>query len=519
MFLKKLKTYLIQELSEQLLWSFVAYICGILFCFSFLKGVRLSIISGGVVVFGLAWFCGRKNLIVSWWTMFICFFLLGILNMLVCLQLKAHPVLNHPLYQTSISASVQENRVLVDKQILTLNHIKWIDPDLKMPQKIQVHFKKLEPIFKIGDHVKATVSVYPPSEDFSPTYAHHLWFNQIGATGIAQDIQILESESKFFSFSEARHTINQHLFQILPYAQAEIIAPLITGEQKLVSKNTYQIYRRAGIAHVLSVSGFHMALLAGFLFFIIRGFCALFPRIALYYNSKKIAAVFALMGTALYLGLSGFQVPAVRAFVMIAFVFLGVLIERTVLSMRTLILTAFLILLIAPQMLFSISFQLSFVAVMVLIFICNFIGQKTWGRMTKMVSGFFLLNIGVSLSLMPLILYHFHQITPYGVLGNMLFSGMFSVFIMPLLFMGSLFMPLGLDRPFFLLAGQGVDFVRWGTGEIADFPFSEIAISTFSPIALSMIMFGLILLCLMKTPLKVIGILPMLVGIFVAIFP
>ena len=72
------------------------------------------------------------------------------------------------------------------------------------------------------------------------------------------------------AFNELKKLGAERVFQILPENQARIVTPLITGEQRLVSPELYQIYRRSGIVHVLSVSGFHMALLAGFLFLLIR---------------------------------------------------------------------------------------------------------------------------------------------------------------------------------------------------------------------------------------------------------
>ena len=433
--------------------------------------------------------------------MMICFFfLLGVINIEIQTQLKQHPILKTSLYQTQIYAEVCKNDVLMDKQILTLEKIKWINPDLKMPQKIRVHFMQKEDIFKTGDKIKASVSVYPPKENSS---GYQLWYEKIGAFGQMHHAEILEKSSQKLSlFERGRYFIKQHLFQILPFAQAEVMVPLITGERKTISRETYQIYRRSGIAHVLSVSGFHMALLSTFLFFLIRSLCAFFPKIALYWNSKKLAALFALVGTFLYLGLSGFQIPAVRAFIMISFVFLGILIERRVISMRSLILAAFFILIMMPQMLLSVSFQLSFSAVAILIVICNYIQNRSWSKFVKVMTGFILLNICVAIILTPFILYHFHQFTPYGILGNMLFSTLFSFLIMPVLFAGCLLIPFGGDKLFFYLAGYGLDIVYFGARKISNFPHAELNFSFETPLPLVIFSFGMMMFCLMKTPLR-----------------
>lgn len=510
----KIKRLLIQEMTERLSWAFMAYTGGILGYYFFEKGINFSLLIGLICGTAVLWFLTRKREFLSWLSMCTFFFLLGLINITGHIVNNQHPVLSHPLYQEHIEATVFENRSLVERQIVILDKIHWQNPDLKMPTRIRVYYNEKTPLLKKHDKIKAIVSVYPPEG----VGAQNLWFQKIGATGIANNIKIIDStQRESISFSEIRNNINQRLFQILPSSQAEIAAPLITGEQKLVTHETYQIYRRAGIAHVLSVSGFHMALLATFLFFVVRGFCAFFPRIVLYYNTKKISTVIALIGTFLYLGISGFQIPAIRAFIMITFVFLGILIDRSVLSMRSLILAGMGMLLLMPQMLFSVSFQLSFTAVAVLIMSYNFIQNQSWTHFKKVCIGFLLLNICVTFALMPFILYHFHQITPYSILGNMIFSGVFSLFIMPLLFVGALMMFWGLDKLFFISAGFGLDIVRYGIQKIANFPYAEIATTDFSPLCLIFISFGIMLLCLMKTRLKAVGLGFVALGILLGI--
>ena len=261
-----------------------------------------------------------------------------------------------------------------------------------------------------------------------------------------------------------------------------------------------------------------MALLAAFLFFVIRSLCVLFPRIVFYKNTKKWAAALAFIGTFLYLGLSGFQIPAVRAFIMIAFVFAGILMDRSVLSMRSLWLACLGILLVAPQKVLSVSFQLSFVAVMVLIAFCSWLQEKTWPRFWKFCVGFIGVNGLVYLALSPFVAYHFHQVISYGILGNMIFNGAFSLLIMPLLFIGALLMPFGAGKPFFVLAGWGIQGVHRGIVGMADWPCAEIIVPEISSYALTLFVFGLMILCFMKTPLKRIGFLFILLGSVWALF-
>ena len=324
-------------MNEHLNWSFLAYLAGIWLYFSY--SVHCLIAFSFLISSCFLWYWGRKKQLLSWGSILIFFLGLGLLIPEVKSHLIAHPVLEKSLYQTSITGTVQESTHLPEKQIVVLTDIKWHLPQISLPHKVQLFYNEPTPSFSEGDAVKVTATLFPPQGQqapFSKGTERTLWFKEIGATGYITKAEITHINPKLaFSFSQLRTFINKHIFQILPTSQAQIAAALITGEQKLISPEIFQIYRRSGIAHVLSVSGFHMALLATFLFFCIRGFCALFPKIALYCNSKKIAALCALIGTGFYLGVSGFQIPATRAFGMIFLVFLGILTDRNVFSLRS----------------------------------------------------------------------------------------------------------------------------------------------------------------------------------------
>ena len=81
--------------------------------------------------------------------------------------------------------------------------------------------------------------------------------------------------------------------------------------------------RNSGLAHLLSISGLHMAIVAGVVFLGLRSLLALIPRVALYHPIKKWAAVAAIVATFAYLMLSGDSVPPQRSFVMTSLVLLA----------------------------------------------------------------------------------------------------------------------------------------------------------------------------------------------------
>ena len=141
----------------------------------------------------------------------------------------------------------------------------------------------------------------------------------------------------------------------------------LTGARGAIPKATLTAMRNSGLAHLLAISGLHVGLVAGLLFFGVRALLALVPALALRYPIKKWAAVAAGLGAFAYLALTGATVPTQRAYLMVGLVLLGVLLDRNALSFRLVAWAAVVVLAVAPESLLSPSFQLSFAAVAALI--------------------------------------------------------------------------------------------------------------------------------------------------------
>src|SRR5205085_1200756 len=121
------------------------------------------------------------------------------------------------------------------------------------------------------------------------------------------------------------------------------------------------------LAHVLSISGYHMAVVAGVVFFVIRALLALIPGLASRHPIKKWAALAALAAATFYLLLSGAEVATQRSYYMIGIVLLAVLVDRTAVTFRTLAVAAIAVLLLAPEAIVHPSFQMSFAATLALV--------------------------------------------------------------------------------------------------------------------------------------------------------
>ena len=287
---------------------------------------------------------------------------------------------------------------------------------------------------------------------------------------------------------ELRKHIVARINSILPADEAGITAAIVAGERGGIRHEITENYRDSGLAHFLSISGLHMTMLAGLMFFLIRLIIAFIPPLALRYDSKKISAVAAILLSFFYLLISGAEIPTQRAFIMTLIVLVGVLIGRKAISMKTIAWAALIVLIISPWALIGASFQMSFAAVVMLIaFYEKFAGpiqrflnggtNRSIGIINRTVrivwayfAGIVISDLVASLATLPFGIYHFNMISIYTSLGNFLAGPVIGLVIMPFVLIALLMMPLGLDYWPLKLVGWGIKLVNEITAYVASLP-------------------------------------------------
>jgi competence protein ComEC len=261
------------------------------------------------------------------------------------------------------------------------------------------------------------------------------------------------------------------------------------------------------------VSGYHMAVVAGIVFFVIRAGLALFPSLVNRHPIKKWAAFGALIAATFYLLLSGAEVATQRPYIMIAIVLVGVMLDRPTLTFRTISVAAIAVLTLAPQAVVHPSFQMSFAATLALIAAYQFglpwhpdsdssIGRRValWG--VREFAGLILASLVAGLATTPYAAYHFHRLAPYGVLANLLAMPVVSVVVMPMGILGLVAMPFGFDAVFWRLMGEGIDWMIAVSLWVGSLPGAVGRIHAFGTGPLLAGTAGLLLICLLRTPLR-----------------
>lgn len=421
--------------------------------------------------------------------------------------------------------------------ILRIASIHGLDP-VETPARLRLTAAAGKALLPIGASITAKAWLAPLPRAVMPggfDYGRELWFRGIGGTGRVQgavSIQSTEPPDDLLPASileSIRSSIGERIGAVLKGTEGAIAEALITGERGGIPREVNQSFQISGLAHVLSISGLHMALVAGGVFWIFRAVLAAFPMIALGLPVKKIAAAAALCAGFFYMLLAGSNVATQRSYIMIAVVFLAVIADRPAFSTRNLALAAVLILLFEPEAALQASFQMSFMAVMGLTAFYEWKGERDIGkdgerrdakgpvvRFFGRIGEVFLMGllttlIAGTLSSIPAA-YHFGRIAPLSILANTLALPVISLVIMPMALVSVLLMSVGLEFLPLSLVGWGIDLMIRISDMIAAWPVARHVVPQPPVYAAVLMCLGTVLLCLVRGPARISGLAIVLAG-------
>jgi competence protein ComEC len=406
-----------------------------------------------------------------------------------------------------------------------------------VPRRVRLRYHAKTQLPPIASRIRVRASLRPPPEPVMPggfDFARHSWFEGIGATGfVLGKIEVLGAEPPAWDMrliamvAALRQMIAARIAAVLSGEKAGLAQALIMGERASISEETRSALANSGLAHVVSISGFHMALTAGSAFWLIRAILATFPGLALAFPIKVWAAIGALAVASFYLMISGSAVAAVRSYIMIAIMFGAILVNRPALSLRNLAISALLILAITPESLIDPGFQMSFAATAALIAVYEermqqFSPPGSWpwplAMPVRALIGVVVTSLAAGLAVDPIGAYHFHRISAYSVLGNMLAMPAISIVVMPMALLALIAMPFGLESWPLLAMGAGIDAMMAIASLVSSLPGAVIHIPAFEPAYLVLIVIGGLWLLLWRGSWRFLGLLPIAGGLALAPF-
>jgi len=363
----------------------------------------------------------------------------------------------------------------------------------------------------------------PPAAPGSYDFARDAWFDSIGGVGFTiGEIAPARLDPPpwrlrlSMAVNAFRWSLAQRILARMGPSSGGIGAAMVTGHEAWISEDQTEAMRASGLAHILSISGLHMAIVGGFVFGLARLGVAAWPWLALRAPGKKIAAVAGLVAVLGYLLISGAPPPAERAAITASVAFLAILFDRRAITLHGLALAALLILALKPETAGEPGFQMSFAATAALVALAEAwpqpvreISTPWWIRWPQ--AGITWLAASVAASLVaglataPFAMQHFNRVAVWGLPANLAVAPLSSFVIMPFLAIGTLLEPFGLGAPFLAVAGWGIDGMVGIAGAFADAHGAQRIVASAPPQVLVIAFLGLMILCLWRGRLRWVG--------------
>ena len=405
---------------------------------------------------------------------------------------------------------------------LTLDVASTARPELRYaPDRVRLSARNVPAELQLGMTIVGIARLMPPSGPVRPggyDFAYNSYFDGIGAIGFfLRDPELAASspppdlrETLVLRLEAVRLAIAARVRAVLSGAEGEIAATLIAGVRAGIPETVNEDLRKTGLAHILSISGLHMALVAGTVLVAIRGGLALFPVFASRRPVKKYAAIVALIAATLYLGISGGAVAAQRSYIMLAVMLVAILFDRAAITMRNLAISAIIVIAISPHEVVGPSFQMSFAATAALIGAYGWWSERRRvpeapraerGAIGRLAAGAFKFMLGLAATSVIAGLattlygaYHFHRVSPHALWVNLSAMPIVSAIIMPFAVLSALMMPFGLEALPLRVMGSAIGVVteiaawfatRSPIDAVGSLPVAAVAVLTVGLVAMT----------------------------------
>jgi competence protein ComEC len=400
--------------------------------------------------------------------------------------------------------------------------------DNETPRRIRLTTSKAGEL-RIGDHITTVANLAPLPRPAMPggfDYARHLYFDSVGATGRTTSPIKVDDNSppvRFLLrrvFHDLRGAIGARIRASIDGPLGSFADAIITGERASIPKEMNESLQASGLFHVLSISGLHMSLVAGGVFWLVRAGLAFLPRLALDYPIKKWAASAALLVGLFYMLLADSGPATERSYIMIAVMFFAVLVDRRAISLQNLSLAAIIILVLSPEQALAASFQMSFMAVLGMAaffewwsarerqprYMRQTLVQVYATRATKIaVVAVATSMIAGTLSTIPA-LHHFGRIAPFSVVANTLAMPVIGFVIMPMALLATVAMPFGLENVPFQLMEFGLAILMQISNWIASWKLAGTSLPLLNTETAILLAATCVAFCLLKGVLRLAAI-------------
>lgn len=328
-----------------------------------------------------------------------------------------------------------------------------------------------------GDRLLWMGSLRPVTNFKNPggfDFEKHMALRDVYVTGWVSDPHLLtvigrSGPSLSGLIEGARLHIQDFLDNHAALLAASLYKALLIGEKGSIPNPVQEAFTRAGVTHILAISGLHMGMVAGAAYALGLWLIKRSPYLLLRFSAFKIAALFSIPIVLFYGVMAGLSPPSTRAMIMVSVFLAAVLLGRQWDIYNNLAIAMWVILLFSPATLYAPSFQLSFIAVFSIVFFYprwqDWIGRKRENPLARLrprpslfvdkLWGLFLISAIATLGTAPIVAYHFHRLSVVGLLSNVIVVPLVGMLVLPLGLVSVALSPLSLKlADIFLQAGS-----------------------------------------------------------------
>jgi competence protein ComEC len=364
------------------------------------------------------------------------------------------------------------------------------------------------PQFAVGDELRLKSRIRLITNFKNPggfDYRRFMAFKSIRATAYVQGDRIAVVDRNQTSgilqiISKVRNTFSDLIDRSGDVEARAVLKALIVGDRTQISPEMRQAFNRAGVGHLLAISGLHIGIVATVAFVLFQALMVRIKPLLWRAATRKTAALLSLLPVFIYGLIAGFSPSTQRAVIMVAIFLLTFLFESEQDPLNTLSLAALLILVADPPSLFSISFQLSFSAVFAIIYGLSSLQNRGAQQKVLLKAGwflrfrsklvsFFLVSFFAICGSLPLVAYYFNQISLVGLAANFIVVPLIGFVTIPLGLLALYMLPISITLASWciqvgtLILSFALDVVNF----FADLPFA--AVKTITPSLLEIVCF------------------------------
>lgn len=310
-----------------------------------------------------------------------------------------------------------------EKYILHINKAKYKGNTYTIDEKLILAIYE-ETDIDLGDKVLTNIEIKEPNTNTNPklfNYKLYLESKNIFATSSSKkaNIEIL-SKSNLNYFEQLSIKIKDEISSVLDKSltkeNSSIIKSIILGDDSFLSEEYINSFRKLGLSHILAVSGLHIGIIFGFLIYVLD----------LLKVHRKISMVISIIIIWIYACLIGFPASVLRASIMFSFLIIGKLVHKRYDSLNTLSLTGLILLIYRPLWVFSVGFQLSFIATFTILLFLPYM-NRIINIKNKKIKTALVIVLTAQIGVLPISMYYFNELQTLSLIANLIIAPILTI--------------------------------------------------------------------------------------------